>query len=153
MSAALSTWSASSDYDDFLFSSLGEDKKGMPLSVLSLLARLNLDPRLEAAQLSQLPPPAAILRLAWLLESLPEGLQVFRHPNITATELVALLPHDVKYKFESVKKETNKSLYSTACIVLFSMFFVLLFCFEYYPSESIKQESSQGRADISEPVN
>jgi hypothetical protein len=37
-----------SEYDDFLFASMGEDRNGLPLSVLSALARLDVDPWEEA---------------------------------------------------------------------------------------------------------
>jgi hypothetical protein len=40
------------EMDAFLFASVGEEEKGIPLSVLSALARLGLDPRNEAARLS-----------------------------------------------------------------------------------------------------
>jgi hypothetical protein len=43
----------------------------MPLSVLSALARLNLDPWHEAAELSDLPKDTAAQRLAALIALLP----------------------------------------------------------------------------------
>ena len=39
-------------FDPFLFASVGEEIGGVPLSVLSVLTRLDLDPREEAAPLS-----------------------------------------------------------------------------------------------------
>ena len=41
-----------SKFDPFLFASVGEEIDGVPLSVLSVLTRLDLDPREEAAPLS-----------------------------------------------------------------------------------------------------
>ena len=41
-------------FDTFLFASVGEEVDGAPLSVLSALSRLGLDPRDEAARLSHL---------------------------------------------------------------------------------------------------
>ena len=43
------------EFDDFLYAAIGSDKDEMPLSVLSALARLNIDPWEEAAELSELP--------------------------------------------------------------------------------------------------
>src|SRR5208283_4791118 len=43
------------EFESFIFASIGEDGNGTPLSVLSGLARLNIDPWLEAAELGRLP--------------------------------------------------------------------------------------------------
>lgn len=48
-----------SEFDDFLFAPIGEDKNDMPLSMLSALARLDIDPWQEAAELSRLPEETA----------------------------------------------------------------------------------------------
>jgi len=52
-----------STYNDFLYAPVGEDTNGALLTVLSVLARQNLDPWDEAADLSRLPPDAAAQRL------------------------------------------------------------------------------------------
>lgn len=52
-----------SEFDAFLFAPVGDDENGMALSVLSALARLSVDPWLEAASLAQLPEHSAIERL------------------------------------------------------------------------------------------
>jgi hypothetical protein len=41
-----------SDFDAFLFAPVGEERNGMLLSVLSALARLDVDPWQEAARLA-----------------------------------------------------------------------------------------------------
>ena len=43
------------EFDDFLYAPIGADEGEMPLSVLSALARSDLDPWQEAAELSDLP--------------------------------------------------------------------------------------------------
>jgi hypothetical protein len=48
-----------SEFDDFLFAPIGEDRNDMPLSVLSALARLDIDPWHEAAELARLPGETA----------------------------------------------------------------------------------------------
>jgi hypothetical protein len=70
------------EFDEFLFAPIGEVKDDMPLSVLSALARLDVDPWHEAAKLSLLPRACAIQKLATLI-ALPET---------DCARLVALLP-------------------------------------------------------------
>ena len=45
-----------STYDNFLYAPVGESAHGALLTVLSVLARQNVDPWEEAAELSRLPP-------------------------------------------------------------------------------------------------
>jgi len=80
------------EFDDFLFAPIGEDRNGMLLSVLSALARLDVDPWQEAAKLARLPVEAAARRLAGLLAGLPDGATTHPDPGPTATRLIALLP-------------------------------------------------------------
>ena len=49
------------------------EKDDMPLSVLSALARLDLDPWKEGAELSELPSDRATQRFAALIVRLPGG--------------------------------------------------------------------------------
>jgi hypothetical protein len=55
MTRAISPARFGSEYDDFLFSPIGEDRNGLMLSVVSMLARLNLDPWHKAASFAELP--------------------------------------------------------------------------------------------------
>ena len=75
-------------YDEFLFASVSDDGPG-PLSVLSALARLDVDPWKMAATLAQLPRPAATQRLAALFAGLPDGPA---DQDAIAARLVAFLP-------------------------------------------------------------
>ena len=50
-------------FDDFLYAHVDEGSDTTPLSVLSMLARLDLDPWEEAAKLARLPRAAAAKRL------------------------------------------------------------------------------------------
>jgi hypothetical protein len=62
-----------SEFNAFLFAPVEErDSGAMPLSVLSALTRLGVDPWAEAARLARLPPPAAAESLAPLIARLPE---------------------------------------------------------------------------------
>ncbi len=85
------------EFDKFLFAPIGEQSNGMLLSVLSALARLDLDPWQEAAKLARLPGKTATERLASLIASLPETSlpdESWAHPDpeTSAARLVALLP-------------------------------------------------------------
>jgi hypothetical protein len=83
------------EFDNFLFARIGEEKNGMLLSVISALARLDLDPWQEAANLAQLPKPTATGRLASLIESLPDGPSTHLDAGTTAARLIAHLPRRV----------------------------------------------------------
>ena len=50
------------EFDDFLFAPIVEDRNDMPLSVLSALARLDIDPWQEADKLARLPGETATQR-------------------------------------------------------------------------------------------
>jgi hypothetical protein len=58
------------EFDAFLFASVGEEVDGVPLSVLSALVRLGLDPREEAARLAHLTREAAVDQLAKMIARL-----------------------------------------------------------------------------------
>src|SRR5260221_8858205 len=58
------------EFDAFLFATVGEEVDGVPLSVLSALARLGLDPRDEAVRLAHLTREAAAEQLARMIARL-----------------------------------------------------------------------------------
>jgi len=84
--------SLGSDFDDFLYAPIGEDSNGMLLSVLSALARLDLEPWDEAATLARLPGNSATQRLASLIAALPDGPSARPDPGTIAARLIPLLP-------------------------------------------------------------
>jgi hypothetical protein len=51
-----------SEFDEFLFAPIGKDRNELLLSVLSALARMDVDPWQEASELARLPREAAIQR-------------------------------------------------------------------------------------------
>ena len=84
--------SLGSEFNDFLFAPIGEDKNGMLLSVLSALARLDIDPWQEAAKLARLPVKAATERLSSLIAALPDWPAMHRDTRTIAASLIGLLP-------------------------------------------------------------
>ncbi len=80
------------ELDRFLFASVGEEVNGMPLSVLSALSRLGLDPRGEAARLSRLAGEAAGDQLARTIAQLPDRGWTSSETRKIAGGLIELLP-------------------------------------------------------------
>jgi len=81
------------EFDDFLYAPIGTDRNEMPLSVLSALSRLDVDPWREAAELSELPKGVATQRLASLIARLPGGRWPLADARAIADRLIQLLPH------------------------------------------------------------
>jgi len=103
------------ELDPFLFAPVGEEVNGIPLSVLSALARLGLDPRQEAARLSHLTSKAATNQLARMFARLPD--RPWTSPDIRriASRLVELLPAAPKgVEPDQIKSATNRKPRSVA---------------------------------------
>ena len=79
-------------FNDFLYAPVDAGLNGNPLSVLSALARLDVDPWREAAELAELSRDGARRRLAELLERLPGRPWVRTEAGPIADRLVKLLP-------------------------------------------------------------
>jgi hypothetical protein len=81
-----------SDLNDFLFASVGDQRNGMPLNVVSALTRLDVDPWEAAARLAALPKSLAAEALAPMIAQLP----IFRRQQsdnlVISQRLVELLP-------------------------------------------------------------
>jgi hypothetical protein len=80
------------EFDAFLFASVGEEIDGRPLSVLSALARLGLDPWDEAAHLAQQTREAAADRLAGMMARLYERRWSTSEARRIAGGLIERLP-------------------------------------------------------------
>jgi len=80
------------DFDQFLFASIGQDRYGQTLSVISALARSDLDPWQEAINLSRMPRAGATQRLSRLITALPGEPGPTRPLEAVAGDLIALLP-------------------------------------------------------------
>jgi hypothetical protein len=80
------------DYNRFLFAPVGTDRAGGQLSVVSALARLDLDAWAEASSLARLPRDAAVVKLSGMLRRYPEITQLAGGPAVVAARLIGLLP-------------------------------------------------------------
>jgi hypothetical protein len=129
MTPAISIPQLGSEFDDFLFAPVGGDIKGMTVSVLSALARLDLDPRHEAANLARLPGGSAIERLTSLLALLPGGISANPDPRTIAARLIPLLPRrtglGIASRETSPNAGTMTKLPTIARLVLINVLFML----------------------------
>jgi hypothetical protein len=128
MKRAVWATSLGSEFDNFLFAPVRVEGNGMLLSVISALARLDLDPWQEATRLAGLPEEAATQRLTLLIAALPEGLSAHLAPGAIAARLIALLPRsatpDVTWRRTPHSADDVKKLRIGA--YLFAVLFVVM---------------------------
>jgi hypothetical protein len=92
MTHSRSTSSLGLQFNAFLFASIDEGASEARVSVVSALARLDLDPWQEAADLTQLPKESAVQRLASLLTNVPGCDPAHSDSHTIAQRLIGLLP-------------------------------------------------------------
>jgi hypothetical protein len=80
------------DLDPFLFAIIGEERNGIPLSTISALTQLGLDPWEEAGRLLGLANRDAIERLTDLILKLPSGRYCPAEAQQIAIRLIDVLP-------------------------------------------------------------
>jgi hypothetical protein len=80
------------DLDNFLFATVGEEREGMPLSVISALTTLGLDPWVEATRLSSLQNRDAVEQLVPMIARLPGERWAPPQIRQIALGLIELLP-------------------------------------------------------------
>lgn len=84
-----------SEFDAILYAPVEERSDGPLLSVLSALARLDIDPWQEAANLARMSRDKAVGRMAALIETLPGDPSAHMNSKAIATRLIALLPQQI----------------------------------------------------------
>ncbi|HUZ73681.1 MAG TPA: hypothetical protein VMU87_11900 [Stellaceae bacterium] len=113
-----------SEYGDFLYAPIGEEKNGMVLTALSALARIELDPWQEAARLALLPTEVAKGRLASIISGLPNGCWARSDAGTIAARLIALLP--APKASQALSRGTTRGNRSLSYRVAVFAFFVVL---------------------------
>jgi hypothetical protein len=83
---------ANSGLNTFLFSEVGTELNGSPLTVLSVLGRLGKDPWVEARRWASLPKATTIDAIAASISQMPLHPQALRDARQTASRLSLLLP-------------------------------------------------------------
>ncbi len=106
------------EFEEFLYSSIGGFNDDTPSSVLSALARQNLDPWEEAAHLAQLPRESAILRLTPMITPVTGGPHATPSP-VTAARLLALLPRPDGFKIRSFSMWRGEVPHHSAPIITY----------------------------------
>ena len=95
MTSSPSTTYLTRQFDDFLFAHIDEGSDSTPLSVLSMLARLDMDPWEEAAKLARLPRAAAARRLVDFIAATPGAPSAYLNAKTVSDQLLNLLPSPV----------------------------------------------------------
>ena len=113
-------------FDGFLFAPVGDDGNGMRVSVLSVLARLGVDPWQEAKHLAGLPEDSARQRLDTLIVALP-GIPSLPLDHLAITHrLIALLPRKAGFRVSTQRLEVARiesaRMRSNAFVAYFIMF-------------------------------
>jgi hypothetical protein len=89
--------SSGSEFDQFLYAPIGDSSDDLPLSVLSALARQDLDPWGEAATLARLSRDSAIARFTPVIFAVTSRNPGPADPAANAARLIALLPRSPNF--------------------------------------------------------
>jgi hypothetical protein len=127
----------------------------MLLSVLSALARLDLDPWREAAELARMPQQTATQRLTSLIEALPNQPLTRPEPETVSTRLIALLPPAASPSVASSNKVSGgvPTLNSRAifCVILVNL--IVMFGAEWTASREWKNSGQAARGRLAPVLN
>lgn len=107
-----------SPFNAFLFAPLGEQENGTPISVLSALTRLGLDPWEEAARLSELPVGTAAQLLAPVIAESLGGRRELADTQKIAARVVRLLPKRVSATQTSANGNTSRGIMKLIGVLL-----------------------------------
>ena len=138
-----------SQYDKFLFATIGEEKNETPLSVLSTLARLEKDPWQEAARLTELPKHQAAQGISTLLAALPGGPWTASECNSVAARLVELLP---QRNNGSVPAGERIGSQLALCLALMWLIFAAFWGIVVFESQPRTSAGQGGNVQISKAV-
>jgi hypothetical protein len=99
-----------SSYNSFLYAGVCEQRNGTQLSVLSALARVNVDPWEEAARLAAMPRAVAELTLASTFGQLFGNEWTSSEAQAASARLIQLLPqrNNSSRQFASVDSESER---------------------------------------------
>ncbi|MDA3887519.1 MAG: hypothetical protein PF443_01695 [Allgaiera sp.] len=114
------------EFEPFLYASVGEDRNGYVVTVLSALARLSLDPWKEAADLSAMGREAARTRLRKLLVAFHDVPALGQDNGAVAQELVLLLPEPPTVRSSKVPGSATPGHPLLSVRALFAIAMVLL---------------------------
>jgi hypothetical protein len=145
MTRATSRLAAGSEFDEFLYASMGVESNGSLLSVLSALARLNVDPWEEASRLAQLPREAAIRFLANLIAAQQNGSSARIEPEMQARHLTALLPHSIASNSPASNPISTVMTIGRRNLMRYVAYYIVLTMF-FLGAQWLTERSRQGAA-------
>ncbi|HWJ18047.1 MAG TPA: hypothetical protein VNR65_04880 [Geobacterales bacterium] len=108
MTSSASVTYLTRQFDDFLFARIDEGSNPTPLSVLSMLARLDIDPWEEAAKLARLPRAAAARRLVDFIAATPGAPSAYLNAKTVSDRLLNLLPSPALPRQEQATRALKK---------------------------------------------
>jgi hypothetical protein len=115
------------EFNEFLFATIGVDRNGGYLSVVSALARLDLDPWAEAEKLAKLPIEIAIKNLSALIAAQQEVPLDGQEREKMSARLVELLPRRLNIKIRpAVSSSHFKTANSRSAFSIFLFSFALM---------------------------
>jgi hypothetical protein len=120
--------SQGSEFQQFLYAPIYEDAEGMTLTVLSALARQDIDPWTEAARLSRLPEETSVEQIIGLLDALPRLTVASLDRLKVATRLSALLPRATASTLSAVRPAPGTAGQNPAAFAFNWRSFYLYFC-------------------------
>ena len=147
---ALATFAA---YDRFLYAGVGEDKNGMELTLLSALARQDVDPWQKAADLSRLPGETAMRSLTALLECLPGQASLVERTAL-ASRLISLLPRPAEIRRRVAdnpsrpKPQPGNPLHVTELMLVLIYFVAMIVCGWWFSSHWPTIDTAQPAAAV-----
>lgn len=106
------------DLDRFLYATVGEERDGVPLTMISAFARLGLDPWDEAGRLSSLAKPEAGEQLAQTILRLTGTDWPFAEARRIANGLIELLPTRAQAREAAGGSRANHRVIASGNIVL-----------------------------------
>lgn len=143
-----------SEFDAFLFAPIGDEKNGMLLSVLSALARSDVDPWAEAAKFSRMSAEAATEKMTSLIAALPDRPPGQPDPRTIAARLIALLPRRENSNASPEHPALKSGVATRSQTLLFVMFMTLLLSAQFFMASRQPSPQTDGaRAPTSNPVS
>ena len=114
-------------YARFLGAPVGEDRTGTSVSVLSMLARLNVDPWIEASALAKMQETPARQRLEALLARFEDVPTLLSDQGRVASGLLAFLPSRAKSSESSENGSVAQSVKLPTGALVYWIFAAALF--------------------------
>ncbi len=104
-------------FDAFLFARINEESDATPLTVLSVLARLGVDPWEEAAKLSRLPRGSAAQELVAFIAATPGAPSDYLNAKTVSDKLINLLPSPAAIAIPPLKEHGVRAMTKSRFII------------------------------------